>query len=90
MDDKIDKAQVSDPQIQETLAKRVRITQADLTKYGYSEGCPRCTDLIRGHHKTNRSHSEECRTRIYGEYKTQDSGKSRLVTQQLQKKSLQT
>ena len=48
LDDKIDKARMSDPQIQEALSKRVRITQADLKKYGYSEGCPRCNDLSRG------------------------------------------
>ena len=67
MDDKIDRAKMCDPRTQEALAKRVRITQADLNKYGYSEGCPRCTDLSRGHHKTNKSHSEECCIRIYGE-----------------------
>ena len=75
LDDKIDKAQMSEPLIQEALSKHVRITQADLKKYGYSEGCPRCTDLSRGHHKTNKSHSEECRIRIFGEYETHDPGK---------------
>ena len=65
MDDKIGKAKMCDPRTQEVLAKRVRITQADLKKYGYSEGCPRCTDLSRGHQKTNKSHSEECGISIY-------------------------
>ena len=64
LDDKIDKEKMCDPQTQEALSKRVRITQADLKKYGYSEGSPMCTDLPRGHHKTNDSHSEECRIRI--------------------------
>ena len=35
MDDNIDEARMNDPQIREALAKRVRITQADLKKYGY-------------------------------------------------------
>ena len=85
-DDKIDKAKMCDPQTQEALSKRVRITQADLNKHGYSDGCPRCTDLSRGHHKTNKSHSEECSIRIYGEYETHDPSKWRLEIQQLQKK----
>ena len=41
IDDKIEKAKMCDPQTQEALAKRVRITQADLKKYGCSERCPR-------------------------------------------------
>ena len=72
LDDKLDKARMSDPQIQEALSKQVRITQADLKMYGYSERCDRCNELSRGHHKANKSHSEECRIRICGEYETQD------------------
>ena len=75
-----------DHRTQEALAKRVRITQGDLKKHGYSERCPRCADLLRGHHKTNKSQSDECRIRIYGEYETRDPAEWRLVTQQLKQK----
>ena len=38
LDETIEKEKMCDPQNQEALSKRVGITQADLKKYGYSEG----------------------------------------------------
>ena len=66
LDDSRDKGlhQLEDPQVQNAVAKRVRVTQADLKKYGYSEGCPRCAELQAGHNRTNKPHSETCRLRM--------------------------
>ena len=52
-----------------------RITEKDLRKYGYSERCPRCTDLQRGFRRTQKHHSEECRLRIYQSWKEADDPK---------------
>ena len=51
----------------DNIEKRVRTTQADLNKYGHTDGRPRCEDLKAGRAQTNKHHSEECRIRIYGE-----------------------
>ena len=82
-------ARLDDPQVQEDVSKRVRITQADLTKYGYSEGCPRCNDLQAGHRKSGKGHSEACRIRMYGEYQANDDPKWRAVSRQLDKERAQ-
>lgn len=46
---------------------RLRITRKQLKHYGYSPGCPRCTDIGAGDQDTNKNHNESCRARIYGE-----------------------
>ena len=51
-----------------SLDGQVRITAKDLRTYGYTTGCPRCTDIQAGRLKTNRHHSAECRLRIYLHY----------------------
>ena len=78
---------LEDPQVLDNVAKRVRITRADLRKYGYSEGCPRCADLQAGRNRTNSHHSEGCRVRIYGEYEAKDPIKWRAVNRQMEKDS---
>ena len=52
-----------------------RITEKDLRKYGYSDNCPRCTDLQRGLRKTQRHHSDECRLRVYQAWKDAEDPK---------------
>lgn len=63
---------LDDPQVQDALSKRVRVTQADFKNYGYSDNCPRCADLQAGHNRTNKPHTEACRLRIYGEFEAND------------------
>lgn len=74
-----------DPQVQDALAKHVRVTQADHKKCGYSDGCPKCADLQAGHNRTNEPHTEACRLRIYGDFEAHDPVKWRAVNRQLQK-----
>ena len=52
----------------EAINKRIRITQADLKKYGYTDECPRCEPIKAGNHATDKNQREWCRIRIYGEW----------------------
>ena len=71
-------------------APRVRITQRDLNRYGYSNNCPRCRELQRGRHLTKEKHSEECRLRIYGQYEANDDPKWKLARRELQLDGIDT
>ena len=46
--------------------RRVRITYSDLQKYGFTDGCSRCSCYRDGAHRRARfhKHSETCRARI--------------------------
>lgn len=46
------------------LKRQIRITKADLEKFGYEDGCPRCEDLQSGKHQSKREHSDSCRLRM--------------------------
>ena len=43
--------------------RRVKITVKDLRKYGYTNGCLKCSELRRGL-KTEKGHTETCRRRL--------------------------
>ena len=62
-----------------TLDRQIRITRADLKAFGSSPGCPRCADIDYGLFQTKKSHSRECRLRMYLEYREHDSPKWRAV-----------
>ena len=49
------------------LRRQVPITDRDLRKYGFTDGCARCFDLKRGLKRSYKryNHSDECRLRIY-------------------------
>ena len=49
----------------ETAQREMRITDEILKKYGHTENCPRCTDILRGKTKRTRHHNRQCRARIY-------------------------
>ena len=51
-----------------TLDRQIHITKADLETFGTTPGCPRCTDIDFGRHKTTKNHSRECRLRMYLQY----------------------
>ena len=61
------------------LDKQLRITLKDLQDFGYSDKCPRCSDLQKGIFKTKRNHSTDCRMRIYLAYKDHDHPKWRAA-----------
>ena len=62
---------------------QTRITARDLRMYGFTPGCPRCSDLrVRGHqgrrgpsHNTSKEHSSECRLRMYLAWETNNDPK---------------
>ena len=56
---------------------RLRITLRDLNKYGFTEGCPRCTDLQAGKLRTNSHHSAQCRERVEAALQFEDAPKWR-------------
>ncbi len=53
------------PVRREDVPRRVKITEAMLRKYGYTEGCQGCS-FRRAGLSEQRAHSEACRTRIEG------------------------
>ena len=44
---------------------RYRIMKADITKYGATGTCPRCTHIMLGDTQTSINHTEDCRSRVY-------------------------
>ena len=60
-----------EPQTSDNLRapKRLRIFDADIKKFGYTEGCPRCDFVRKGQNMRARGtrHNEECRERLYRE-----------------------
>ena len=52
----------------ETEPRRVRITIADLKKYGFTGGCPRCANLELVNWGYKGGHNEQCRARMYNKY----------------------
>ena len=66
---------VQHPFDQSTGPRRVRITVADLKKYGFTDGCPRCTNLAVENWKYKGGHNEECRARMYKHFKQEEDVK---------------
>ena len=58
---------------------QIRITQRDIRLYGYTDGCRRCTDLMNNAVNPYRFHSDECRLRIYLEWKEHNDPKWNAV-----------
>ena len=56
------------PSLKEGLTRRVFITDRDLKKYGYTEGCVGCESRLRGppgrQNRARRNHDETCRRRL--------------------------
>ena len=79
-DDRPDHAHLEfSEQSMKTLDRQIRITRADITSFGSTPGCPRCADIDYGLHQTKKSHSRECRLRMYMQYREHDSPKWRAV-----------
>ena len=56
----------------------IRITKADIERFGYSDDCPRCHDL-ESSGKSYRHHTDACRLRFYLQYKETNHPKWRAV-----------
>ena len=57
---------------------QIRITQKDLNDFGYTENCPKCQDII-ARRSWKRSHSDECRLRLYMEYQRSEHPKWKAI-----------
>ena len=58
--------------------RRIYIKQSDLDRYGYTTGCPKCEDIIRGATKSTVNHSDRCRKRIEAKLPETEEGRARL------------
>ena len=58
--------------------------RADLDKYGYTDGCPRCEAMKAGNHATDKNHTEWCRIRIYGKWEQPGDPKRQRLSKQLE------
>ena len=56
-----------------------KITEKDLKRYGYTDGCQRCRDLQRGIRLPFKPHTDECRLRMYFEWEKADDPKYKKV-----------
>ena len=61
-----------------TLDRQLKITQKDLNEFGYTDGCPKCMDII-NKRSWKRQHNDDCRLRIYMEYQRSDHPKWKAV-----------
>ena len=52
-----------------------KIMARDLERYGYTDECPRCTDIQRGNLRSFRNHTDQCKMRIYFAWKEHDDPK---------------
>lgn len=73
-----------DREFADKAQRRIRITKADLVKYGYTPGCPRCAALQGGAKDPACHHTEECRFRIDGEWESHGDPKWVLLSKQLE------
>ena len=69
----------------DALHKRVRITQADCRKYGFTDGCACCEAIQEGHPQNHLRHTEWCRIRMYGEWEQAKDPKWRQISRHLEK-----
>ena len=75
-----------EPPLESLDPKRVRITRNDLDKFGTTAGCPRCIQHDLGNFHSKLAHSEECRSRIYAEYKAAADAKWARAAEDLQRR----
>ena len=61
------------------MDKKVGITMKDLETYGYTPGCPRCSDLQKKMHRTNRHHYLECKTHMCQCYEESNDPKFQAI-----------
>ena len=73
----------TNPSRREGVPKRVCIKDADLKKYGYTEGCVGCDSRLRGppgrQNKARRNHDEVCRRRLEEAMKVDPQDKNRVI-----------
>ena len=68
----------------DALHKRIRMTQADCRKYGFTDGCACCEAIQEGHPQNHLRHTEWCRIRVYGEWEQAKDPKWRQISRYLE------
>jgi hypothetical protein len=69
--------------MQETVPRGFRITAADLERWGYTAGCPRCASTMRNPRAAAGWHSAACRARLEEEMKqANDPRPQRMIDRQ--------
>ena len=63
--------------------RELRITEAILTEYGYTAGCPGCEWKL-ADNPGHRAHSAECRRRLYADMEATDAG--RVILEEVRKR----
>ena len=61
------------------IDRQIRLTVQDFKRHGWTDGCPRCIDLQAGAFHTARHHTDECRLRMYTQFREANSQKWRKV-----------
>ena len=62
------------------VARGIYVRPEDIEQFGYTRGCPRCDhDRTFGPGRTNRAHSQMCRTRITEELSKTPLGQARIA-----------
>jgi hypothetical protein len=81
----MDSSRIGGDEGMKVMDRQIRLTRADLRKYGYTSHCPRCLDIEAGAYGTRAHHSDECRLRIYLSYYENNDKKWRDVESQVSK-----
>ena len=64
------------PEIPESIARRMYIKKTDIEKFGETDGCLGCRNIMLG--KPLQSHTQACRDRIEGHLRESEEGLARL------------
>ena len=64
----------------DAVHKRVKITQADSRKYGFTDGCASCEAIQKNNPQNRLRHTEWCRIRMYGEWEQDKNPKWRQIS----------
>ena len=65
-----------DPEVPESIARRMYIRKADVVRFGETDGCPGCRMTMLG--KPLQSHTPACRERNEAQLRETDEGQVRL------------
>ena len=65
-----------DPEVPESIARRMYIRKTDVIRFGETDGCPGCMTTMLG--KPLQSHTPACRERIEAQLRETDEGQARL------------
>ena len=72
-----------DDSVKLKVGQRLRLTRNDFRKYGWTPECGKCKEMKANRPFTNNPHTEDCRYRIYDEFRKHNDPKWRKAMEEL-------